>query len=166
MERTPRPQKVAVVDEIRRKLGASSAALLTEYRGLSVQDLARLRAALRPSGAQYKVYKNTLARRAATGAGKDGLLELLVGPTAITFVNGDPVDAARALRDFAKTSERFAIKGGLLGDRVLSAADVSALADIEPRDVLLAKVAGAMQAPMVKAAGLCQAFTRNMAYGI
>jgi large subunit ribosomal protein L10 len=166
MERSPRPEKVATVDEIRDKLTASTAALLTEYRGLSVHELAALRAGLRPSGAQYKVYKNTLARRAAVEAGQAGLVDLLVGPTGITFVTGDPVEAARALREFAKTSPEFAVKGGLLGQRVLSAADVNALADIEPREVLLAKVAGAMQAPMVKAAGLFQAFTRNMAYGI
>ncbi len=166
MERTPRPAKVATVDEIRVKLAASSAALLTEYRGLTVKNLAELRAALRPSGAQYKVYKNTLARRAATEAGQEGLVDLLVGPTAITFVTGDPVEAARALREFAKGSPAFSVKGGLLGGRVLSARDVNALADIEPRHVLLAKIAGAMQAPMVKAAGLFQAFPRNMAYGI
>lgn len=166
MERTPRPAKVATVDEIRVKLTASNAALLTEYRGLSVKDLADLRAALRPSGAQYKIYKNTLARRAATAAGQEGLVELLEGPTAITFVTGDPVEAARALREFAKVAPAFSVKGGLLGGRVLSARDVNALADIEPRDVLLAKVAGALQAPLVKAAGLFQAFTRNMAYGV
>jgi large subunit ribosomal protein L10 len=166
VDRDPRPEKVAVVDEIKGRFSASSAALLTEYRGLSVKELAQLRAALRPSGAVYKVYKNTLTRRAAEEAGKGGLLALLEGPTAITFVSGDPVEAAKALRDFARTQNLLAIKGGLLGDRVMSQADVEALAEIQPREVLLARIAGGLQAPLAKAAGLFSALQRNTAYGI
>ncbi len=161
-----RPEKVAVVEEIRQKLADADAAVLTEYRGLRVAELAELRGALRPAGAEFKVFKNTLARRAAEEAGLDELIPLLEGPTAITFVSGDAVVAAKALRDFAKTNTALVIKGGLLGPRVLRAPDVDALADVPPREVLLARLAGGFQAPLTKAAGLFQAFTRNFAYGL
>jgi large subunit ribosomal protein L10 len=161
-----RPEKVAVVEEIRTKLGDADAAILTEYRGLTVTELARLRGALRPAATEYKVFKNTLARRAAEEAGLTELAELLQGPTAIAFVRGDAVAAAKALRDFGRTSPALVVKGGLLGPRVLSPRDIEALADIEPREVLLARLAGGFQAPLTKAAGLFQAFTRNFAYGV
>ena len=161
-----RPEKVAVVDEIRTKLGDADAAILTEYRGLSVTELATLRGALRPAATEYKVFKNTLARRAAEAAGLTELAELLQGPTAIAFVRGDAVAAAKALRDFGRTSPALVVKGGLLGPRVLSPSDIEALADIEPREVLLARLASGFQAPLTKAAGLFQAFTRNFAYGV
>jgi large subunit ribosomal protein L10 len=161
-----RPEKVAVVDEVREKLTAADAALLTEYRGLSVTDLAHLRALLRPAGAEYKIYKNTLARRAAEEAGLTELAALLVGPTAIAFIHGDAVVAAKALRDYSRTNPVLVVKGGVLGTRVIEAHDVTALADVPPREVLLARIAGGFQAPLVKAAGLFQAFTRNMAYAI
>src|SRR5437588_6993986 len=161
-----RPEKVATVEEIRGKLEASRAAVLTEYRGLKVSELADLRAALRAAEAEYKVYKNTLARRAAEEAGLSDLISMLQGPTAITFVKGDAVTVAKALRDYAKTNPHLVVKGGILGTRVIASDDVVALADIQPREVLLARIAGGFQAPLVKAAGLFQAFTRNMAYGI
>jgi large subunit ribosomal protein L10 len=161
-----RPEKVAVVDEIRTKLGDADAAILTEYRGLTVTELATLRGALRPAATEYKVFKNTLARRAAEEAGLTELAELLQGPTAIAFVRGDAVAAAKALRDFGRTSPALVVKGGLLGPRVLTPRDIEALADIEPREVLLARLAGGFQAPLTKAAGLFQAFTRNLAYGV
>jgi large subunit ribosomal protein L10 len=161
-----RPEKTAVVDEIRAKLTDSDAAVLTEYRGLTVTELAELRGALRPAGTEYKVFKNTLARRAVEAAGLDELLPMLSGPTAIAFVRGDAVVAAKALRDFGNANSALVIKGGLLGPRVLTSGEVESLAEIEPRDVLLARLAGGFQAPLVKAAGLFQAFTRNFAYGI
>ena len=161
-----RPEKVATVEEIREKLEGARAAVLTEYRGLKVSELADLRASLRAAEAEYKVYKNTLARRAAEEAGFGDLVSLLQGPTAITFVKGDAVAAAKALRDYSKTNANLVVKGGILGTRVIQPSDVVALADIEPREVLLAKIAGGFQAPLVKAAGLFQAFTRNMAYGL
>jgi large subunit ribosomal protein L10 len=160
-----RPEKVAVVEEIRAKLGEADAAVLTEYRGLTVTAIAELRGALRPAGAQYKVFKNTLARRAAEEAGLTELIPLLQGPTAIAFISGDAVVAAKALRDFGRTNAALVIKGGLLGPRILTPADVEALAEIQPREVLLARMAGGFQAPLTKAAGLFQAFTRNAAYG-
>ena len=161
-----RPEKVAVVDEIRTKLGEADAAILTEYRGLTVSELADLRGALRPASTEYKVFKNTLARRAADEAGLTDLSPLLEGPTAIAFVKGDAVAAAKAIREFGKGAPALVVKGGLLGTRILSPRDVDALADIEPREVLLARLAGGFQAPLVKAAGLFQAFPRNFAYGL
>jgi large subunit ribosomal protein L10 len=161
-------RKAEVVEEIRTRLTAADAAVLTEYRGLSVTDLADLRAALRPAATEYKVFKNTLARRAVAEAGLDEMAGLLEGPVAIAFVgaDGDAVVAAKALRDFARTNPNLVVKGGLLGTRVLSTRDVDALADVPPRDELLARLAGGFQAPLTKAAGLFQAFTRNMAYGV
>jgi len=161
-----RPEKVAAVAEIRERLTESDAAVLTEYRGLKVSELAELRGALRPAGTDFKIFKNTLARRAAEEAGLAELVPMLEGPTAIAFVKGDAVIAAKALRDFGRTNAALVVKGGLLGTNVLAAADVTALADVAPREVLLARLAGGFQAPMVKAAGLFSAFTRNMAYGV
>jgi large subunit ribosomal protein L10 len=162
-------RKTAVIDDIKARLESADAAVLTEYRGLTVTDIANLRAALRPAATDYKIFKNTLARRAAHDAGLDELAESLEGPVAIAFVRrdgGDAVTAAKALRDFARTNPNLVLKGGILGPRLLTSRDVEALADVPPRDQLLARLAGGFQAPMVKAAGLFQAFTRNMAYGV
>ena len=161
-------RKSEVIDDITARLRMAEASVLTEYRGLTVTDLANLRAALRPASADYKVYKNTLARRAAADVGLTELAEWLEGPVAIAFVraDGDAVVAAKALRDFAKGNPNLILKGGMLGPRMLTVADVEALADVPPRDVILARLAGGFQAPLVKAAGLFQAFTRNFAYGL
>jgi large subunit ribosomal protein L10 len=161
-------KKAAVVDDIATRLRDADAAVLTEYRGLTVTDLATLRAALRPAATEYKIFKNTLARRAAEEAGMTDVAALLEGPVAIAFVrrDGDAVTAAKALRDFARTNPNLVVKGGLLGPRVLTRGDIEALADVPPREQLLARLAGGFQAPLTKAAGLFQAFTRNFAYGI
>ena len=161
-----RPEKVAVVEEIRTKVAEAEATVLTEYRGLTVHELARLRASLRTTGTEYKVFKNTLARRAVEQAGLTDLLDMLEGPVAIAFVRGDAVLAAKALKEFGRANPELVVKGGLLGTVVLSPNDVSALADVPPREELLARLAGGFQAPLVKAAGLFQAFTRNFAYGV
>jgi large subunit ribosomal protein L10 len=161
----PRPAKVAVVDEVRAKLEAADAAVLTEYRGLNVSATAELRRALREAGGEYKIYKNTLVRFAARDLGLE-IEDLLTGPTAIAFIDGDPVAVAKALKEFAKTNPALVIKGGLLGEKALTEADVKALADVEPREVLLAKLAGAMAAPMQQFAGLLEALPRNFAYGL
>jgi len=168
----PRPEKVAVVDEVRERFDNASAALLTEYRGLDVSALGELRRALRDAGGEYKVYKNTLVRFAAREAGLD-IEELLVGPTAIAFVgerpDGEPADAvlvAKALRDFARTNPALVVKGGIMDSATLSADDARALADVESREVLLARFAGALAAPMQQFAGLLQALPRNFAYGL
>jgi large subunit ribosomal protein L10 len=162
----PRAEKVAIVDEIASKLNGSKAVFVTEYRGMKVGALATLRGALRESGAEHKVYKNTLARFAAAKAGLDALQNLLVGPTALTFTGEDSVAAAKALRDVARTNPALVIKGGALGSNLLSAADVTALADLPSREELLARFAGALQAPLVKTAGLLAALPRNFAYGL
>jgi large subunit ribosomal protein L10 len=162
----PRPEKVAVVTEVRERFEAADAALLTEYRGMSVKALHELRKQLRPNGGEYKVYKNTLVRFAAREVGAGDVESLLTGPTAIAFVKGDAAAVAKTLRDYAKTNPNLVVKGGLLGTKVLSASDVEALADLPSRDVLLAQLAGAFQAPLVKFAGLLQALPRNFAYGL
>jgi large subunit ribosomal protein L10 len=162
-------RKAAVVDDIKTRLESADAAVLTEYRGLTVSDIANLRAALRNASTDYKIFKNTLARRAANEAGLSDLVDTLEGPVAIAFVRkdgGDAVTAAKALRDFAKTNPNLVVKGGILGPRILTTNDVEALADVPPRDQLLARLAGGFQAPLTKAAGLFQAFTRNFAYGL
>jgi large subunit ribosomal protein L10 len=162
-------RKTAVIDDIKARLESADAAVLTEYRGLTVSDIAALRAALRASATDFKIFKNTLARRAARDAGLVEIVESLEGPVAIAFVRrdgGDAVTAAKALRDFARTNPNLVLKGGLLGPRLLSSREIEALADVPPREQLLARLAGGFQAPMVKAAGLFQAFTRNMAYGV
>ena len=168
----PRPEKVAVVDEVQARFDAASAALLTEYRGLDVAAISELRRSLREAGGDYKVYKNTLVRFAAREAGLE-IEELLTGPTAIAFVGerpdgapGDAVLVAKALRDFARTYPALVVKGGVMDDRSLSAEDANALAEVEPREVLLAKLAGGLAAPMQQFAGLLQALPRNFAYGL
>jgi large subunit ribosomal protein L10 len=161
----PRPEKVAVVDEVRTHFNDSDAAILTEYRGLTVGQISQLRRNLRPAGGDYKVYKNTLVRFAARDLGLD-IESMLTGPTAIAFIKGDAVTVAKALRDFARGNPNLVVKGGLLGDKVLDAKDTAALADVAPREVLLARLAGGIAAPMVQFAGLLQALPRNLAYGL
>lgn len=167
-----RPEKVAIVAEVRERLEQSQSVLVTEYRGLSVKAMAELRRSLRPAGGTYKVYKNTLVRRAADEAGVD-LAEHLVGPTALAFTDtmpdgspGDVVTVAKVLKEFARTNPNLVVKGGLLEGTTLDADAVRRLADIEPREVLLARLAGLMAAPMTQFAGLLQALPRNFAYGL
>jgi large subunit ribosomal protein L10 len=151
-----RLDKPGAVAELSEHFRSSSATVLTEYRGLTVAQLTELRRSL---GAQtrYEVAKNTLAKRAATDAGIAGLESLFTGPTALAFVSGDPVEAAKGLRDFAKTHPLLIIKGAVFEGKAISAAEVGKIADLESREVLLAKVAGAMKANLSKAAGLFQA---------
>jgi large subunit ribosomal protein L10 len=162
----PRPEKVAVVDEVRTRLSSANAALLTEYRGLRVDELARLRQAVREAGGEYKIFKNTLVRLAVADLGLSALDDLLTGPTALAFVDGDAVAVAKALREFSRTSPNLVVKGGLLGTKVLTAADAGALADVAPREELLARLAGAFSAPLAQLAGLFAAVPRNFAYGL
>ena len=146
-----RPDKAAAVAELTDRFKAANAAVLTEYRGLSVAQLKTLRGALRGT-ATYAVVKNTLTAIAAKQAGLTDLEGSLAGPTAIAFVTGDPVEAAKGLRDFAKANPTLVIKGGVLEGRTLTAAEVSRLADLETREVLLAKAAGALKAKLHQAA--------------
>ncbi len=160
-----RTHKVEVVDEVKTRMGAASASIVSEYRGLSVAELAELRSALAAAGGNYKIFKNTLVRRAIDGGEYQLLSEYLSGPSALTFVEGDISAVAKALRDFARTNPLLVIKGGLADGSLLSTADLAALADLPPRDVLLARLAGALAAPMQQMAGLLQALPRNLAYG-
>ena len=163
---TPRPEKVAVVEEVAARLTDANAVIVTEYRGMNVGQLASLRRQLRDAGGEYKVYKNTLVRFAAQRAGVETLTEMLVGPSALTFVSGDAAAVAKALRDVARVNPMLVIKGGAMGGKSMSGKDVEALAELPSRDVLLAQFAGALQAPLVKVAGLLQALPRNFAYGL
>jgi large subunit ribosomal protein L10 len=148
-----RPDKAAAVAELADRFRDASAIVLTEYRGLTVKQLTELRRSL-GGNASYAVVKNTLTKIAAKEAGVDTLEDQLVGPSAIAFVKGDPVEAAKGLRDFAKAHPVLVIKGGVLDGKPLSADEIKKLADLESREVLLAKLAGAMKASMSNAASL------------
>jgi large subunit ribosomal protein L10 len=158
--------KVEVVAEVKTRIEAAAASIVSEYRGLSVAEMAELRDALAAVGGDYKIFKNTLVRRAIDGGDYQPLSEYLSGPSALTFVQGDISAVAKALRDFARANPLLVIKGGLADGSLLSPADLAALADLPPREVLLARLAGALAAPMQQLAGLLQALPQNMAYGI
>ena len=158
-----RPEKVQAVKDIREGLEGAEAVFLTEYRGLSVQAVQDLRRSLRESGAEYKVVKMTLAKLAAGDAGIEGLDDYFAGPTALAFANSDPVATAKALKEFSKDHEVFVLKAGYLSGNILSPEEVSKLAEIEPLEVLLAKIAGAAKAPLYTAAGMFGSFTRDAA---
>ncbi|WP_341717661.1 50S ribosomal protein L10 [Micromonospora sp. FIMYZ51] len=151
-----RADKATAVAELTESFRSAGATVLTEYRGLTVSQLTQLRRSLGKE-TTYTVAKNTLAKRAAADAGISGLDELFTGPTALTFVSGDVVEAAKGLRDFAKTNPKLVIKGGVFEGKAISAAEVTKLADLESREVLLAKLAGAMKGNLSKAAALFQA---------
>jgi large subunit ribosomal protein L10 len=151
-----RADKATAVAELSEQFRSSSATVLTEYRGLTVRQITDLRRTLGRE-TRYAVAKNTLAKRAAVDAGIAGLDELFTGPTALAFVSGDPVEAAKSLREFAKAHPLLVIKGGVFEGKAISAAEVGRLADLESREVLLARLAGAMKANLSKAAALFQA---------
>ncbi len=151
-----RADKAADVATIAEHFRTSNATVLTEYRGLTVAQLKTLRRTLGDT-ANYAVVKNTLTKIAAKEAGVEGLEHLLTGPSALAFIKGDPVEAAKGLRDFAKANPLLVIKGGYMDGKTLSVAEISQLADLESREVLLAKLAGAMKASLSQAAALFQA---------
>jgi large subunit ribosomal protein L10 len=159
----PRPEKVQAVADIKESMENARAVFFTEYRGLTVKAVQELRKELRNSGAEYKVVKMTLAKLAAAEAGFEGIDEYLVGPTALAFANSDAVATAKALKEFGKANDVFVLKAGLLAGDILAPEEISKLAEIESRDVLLAKIAGAGRAPMYAAAGMFASFTRNAA---
>ncbi|HEY6472064.1 MAG TPA: 50S ribosomal protein L10 [Acidimicrobiales bacterium] len=158
--------KVEVVDEVKTRLTASTASIVSEYRGLTVAEMAELRHALGAVGGDYKIFKNTLVRRAIDGGEYQPLGEYLSGPSALTFVQGDISAVAKALRDFSRANPHLVIKGGLADGSLLSTSDLAALADLPPREVLLARFAGALAAPLQNMAGLLKALPQNLAYGI
>ena len=158
-----RADKESTVAELTERFRSSSGAVLTEYRGLTVSQLGELRKTL-DGNAQFSVVKNTLTKIAATEAGvTNQLTDLLEGPSAIAFVGGDVVEAAKGLRDFAKTYPQLVIKGGVLDGKPLTPAEITKLADLEPREVLLAKLAGAMKASLAGAAATFNALPTQLA---
>ncbi len=152
--RGPRPEKVREVDELSDMLSKSNLVVLTDYRGLTVADMASLRRKLRDQGVEYRVAKNTLTSFAAEKVGKVGLKDSLVGPTAIAFVTGDEAAAAKALSDFERGSKVFKIKSAMLGQQLLAAAQVGTLATMPPREVLLSQVVAGFQSPIAGIVGV------------
>lgn len=168
----PRPEKVAVVEEVQAKLAAAEAAIITEYRGMTVAQMSGLRRQLRDQGGEYCVYKNTLVRIAAKNLDMS-LDELLVGPTAIAFVGtkldgsaGDIAGVAKALRGFARDVPALIVKGGVLGTRTIDAEDARNLADMPTREQVLAQLAGLLEAPLSQMASLIEAPVRDIAYAV
>jgi large subunit ribosomal protein L10 len=158
----PNAEKISAVAELTEQFRASSAAVITEYRGLTVKQVSDLRRVLGQE-TTYTVVKNTLTKRAAADAGLEVDDALLTGPTAIAFVGGDPVEAAKGLRDFAKANPLLVIKGGLMEGKSLSVSEVNRIADLESREVLLSRMAGALKALPTRAAALFQAPLSQMA---
>lgn len=162
----PRPAKVAIIDELNAKLSSSAAVVLTEYRGLKVSELESLRTKLAQAGGSFKIYKNTLVKRATDASGLDEVGAFLKGPTALAFVDTDVVEVAKVLRDFSKSNPYLVIKAGVLGTSVISAKDAIALADLPSREVLLSQLAGLIAAPMRNFASLLNALPQNFAYAL
>lgn len=158
-----RPDKVAVVDDVKARLEGAAATLLTDYRGLSVGEMAELRIELRKANAQYIVAKNTLTKIAANEAGITGFDEYLVGPTALVFCDDDPVGPAKALKAFSKDHPQLVIKAGLMEGNILDAAETLKLADLDSREDLLAKMAGLMYGALANTARLMNALTEKQA---
>ena len=168
----PRPEKVAVVEEVQGKLANSEAAIITEYRGMTVAQMSNLRRQMRDAGGEYCVYKNTLVRIAANNL-ELSLDELLVGPTAIAFVGakadgsaGDIAAVANALRSFSRDVPALIVKGGVLGTRTIDAEDAKNLADMPSREQVLAQIAGLLEAPLSQMASLLEAPVRDIAYAV
>jgi large subunit ribosomal protein L10 len=159
----PNASNIAEVEAIKGRLEGSVAALLTEYRGLKVAELGELRASLRGSSTEYRVLKNTLTSIAVREAGYEDLVGLLQGPTAVAFVHGDPVQAAKDLAEFARTHPALIVKGGVMDGKVLGADEVRRLATLESREVLLARLAGLLQASAQQTVNLLAAPLRQVA---
>jgi large subunit ribosomal protein L10 len=162
----PKPQKVTAVDELAGKLRDSPAALLASFQGLKVSEMTELRRSLATAGTEFKVVKNTLARIAAREAGLEDLVPLLEGSTAIAFIQGDPVSAAKGLDEVAKKYPALVLKGGIMEGHVLGAERAASLAATKPRDVLLAGLAGAIKSPVASVLSLVLAPVRGLAYAL
>ncbi len=160
------PDKVATINEVKTRVKTTTTAVVTEYRGLTVAQISALRRQLRSIGADYKVFKNTLVRRAIVGTDVESISEFLEGPTAIAFVDGDVSAVAKALRDFARESPKLIVKGGVVDGKPLSKGDLNALADLPSRDVMLAQFAGLLASPLRTMAALLKAVPQNFAYGL
>lgn len=160
----PKEEKVRLVELLEKEISGSQALLLTDYRGLSVADITALRRKLQESGAEYRVVKNTLFRRAAQEVSVSGLTEMLEGPTAVAFVRDDPVATAKVLVDFIKEHKVPVIKGAYVEGQIISPSQVEDLAKIPPRPVLYAQMLGAMQSPISNLAGILHAMMSNLVY--
>ena len=158
-----RTEKATSIEELRKKLGAARSAVLTDFRGLSVAEITELRTLLRKSGVEYTVVKNTLAKIAVKDTQLAGLATYLEGPTAIAISRGDPVAASRVLSTWIRTRPTFALKGGILAGQFVGPSDIAALADLPPREVLLARVAAAFQGPLQALANVLAGPVRALA---
>ena len=163
MSQEQRAEKSAVIDDVRERFDEAEAVLVTEYRGLDVSQMADLRRALRETETVYKIYKNTLVRRALDEGTPEGLVDMLVGPTALAFVENDPGAAAKALKEFSASNEALIIKGGLLNGDVLDEAQVRELADLPSREELLSSIAGGLAAPLQQIASMMNNLLSEMA---
>jgi len=163
---SPRAEKVASVQAVAERLDAAEAVFVTEYRGLKVHDLEKLRVELREVGAQYRIFKNTLARIAAREQGLEALESLLVGPTGLVFSGSDVAATAKRLRDFSRTNPALVIRGGMIDGSVFDERTVAQLASLPSREVLLAQLAGALVAPLSSCVSVLSALPRNLAYGL
>ncbi|MHB8263269.1 MAG: 50S ribosomal protein L10 [Acidimicrobiales bacterium] len=161
-----RPEKVAAVEEVRNLFESSASAVLTEYRGLTVAQMESLRRSLAATGTSYKIYKNTLVKRAILGTAHESLGTLLDGPNAIAFSTGDLSEAAKALKTFSGTNEHLVIKGGVYEGAVVTREQLISIADLPSREVLLGRLAGSIAAPLRQMAGLLTAMPTNLAYGL
>lgn len=159
-------EKQQVVEEIRGKFQEAQSAVLVDYRGLNVEEVTQLRSKFREEGVDYKVYKNTMIRFAAKEAGLEGLLEHLVGPTAVAFGMEDPVAAAKIIYDFAKEHEALDIKAGMVDGDVIDVDGVKNLAELPPREILIAKVLGGLNAPISGFANVLQGTVRGLVYAL
>jgi large subunit ribosomal protein L10 len=162
----PRPDKEKRVEELRERFSRNPSLVVTEYRGLTVEELAELRKLLKGSDVEFKVVKNTLARLAVKGTEQEPLLEMLEGPVALAFAYGDMVKAAQSLTAYARRNPNLKIKGGFIEGRLVQAADVRAVATLPPREVLLARVVGGMQAPISGLVGVLSGPIRGLAQAL
>lgn len=160
----PTPQKAATINELADQLSRAQLTIVTDYRGLAVTDLEGLRTNLRPSGAQFRIAKNTLTTIAAGRAGVEGLDGLLAGPTGLVFAYDDPVQASKVVTDFVRTSRVLTVRGGVLNNRLLSAPEIDALATLPSREVLQARVLGMLVSPLARTVGVLSGPSRSLAY--
>jgi large subunit ribosomal protein L10 len=160
----PTVQKARTIDELSVQLSRATLVIVTDYRGLKVTDLQTLRGNLRPSGGEFHIAKNTLTRIAASNAGVVGLDALLEGPTALVFAFEDPVQTAKTVSDFVRSSRILSVKGGVMGDRAVSAADVEAIATLPSREELQARLVGMLASPMSRTLGVLTGPSRAMVY--
>ena len=160
----PTRQKARTIDELCDRLSRANLVIVTDYRGLKVADLQTLRGNLRPGGGEFHIAKNTLTRIAASKAGVSGLDPLLEGPSALVFAFDDVVQTAKAVSDFVRTSRILSVKGGVMGDRAVTPADVEALATLPSREVLQARLLGMLVSPMARTLGVLSGPSRSMVY--